>query len=248
MTTLLSQAAAYRRTSPPTEPAARMLAVVADGYGSADVLQATNVPIPRPRVDEVLVRDVSVGDEVYGIGRGTFAQFSLVDARRLARKPVNLSFTQAAVVPVSGLTALQALRDAGRVQPGQHVLVTGASGGVGAYAVQLAVAFGAHVTGVCSPAKADFVRSLGAEHVVDHTSSDFAAGPRRYDLIVDIAGSPTLARLRAALTPTGTAVLVGEEEDQLTGGMVRQLRGLALSSTGRRRFTGFLSRETERGE
>lgn len=189
------------------------------------------------------VRDVSVGDEVYGIGRGSFAQYAVVKTSRLARKPATLSFTQAAVVPVSGLTALQALRDAGRVQPGQQVLVTGASGGVGAYAVQLAVAFGAQVTGVASPAKADFVCSLGANHVIDYTTSDFAAGPLRYDLIVDIAGSSTLSRLRAALTPMGTAVLVGEDEDQLTGGMVRQLRGLALSLIGRRRFAGLVSQE-----
>ena len=122
---------------------------------------------------------------------------------KLARKPANLTFEQAAVVPVSGLTALQALRDAGRVEPGQKVLITGASGGVGSYAVQLAKALGAEVTGVGSTAKLDLVRSLGADHVIDYTRDDFADGTHRYDLIIDIAGNPSLSRLRRALTDRG---------------------------------------------
>ena len=154
----------------------------------------------------------SVGDEVFGFGRGTFAEYAAAREDKLARKPANVTFEQAAVVPVSAVTALQALTDAGRVQAGQKVLVTGASGGVGSYAVQLAKAFGAEVTGVCSTAKVDLVRSLGADHVIDYTRDDFADGAHRYDLIIDIAGNPALSRLRRALTPAGTAVIVGGEE------------------------------------
>ena len=157
----------------------------------------------------------SVGDEMFGFGRGAFAEYALVAEDRLAHKPPGLSFEHAATLPVSGVTALQAVHDHGRVKERQHVLVTGASGGVGSFAVQLAKAAGAHVTGVCSPGKADFVRSLGADHIVDHTREDFADGSRRYDVIIDIAGNPTLSRLRRALTPHGTAVLTGGEERRL---------------------------------
>jgi NADPH:quinone reductase-like Zn-dependent oxidoreductase len=144
----------------------------------------------------------AVGDEVYGFGAGTFAEYAVVPERSLARKPLNLTFEQAAVVPVSAVTALKGLRDVGRVRTGQKVLITGASGGVGSYAVQLAKAFGAEVTGTARTAKLDLVRSLGVDHVLDHTVEDFADGSRRYDLILDIAGNPSLARLRRALTPT----------------------------------------------
>jgi NADPH:quinone reductase-like Zn-dependent oxidoreductase len=186
----------------------------------------------------------SVGDEVFGIGRGSFAEYAVARADKLARKPTNLTFERAAVVPVSALTALQALRDAGRVQPGQQVLITGASGGVGSFAVQLAKAFGAQVTGVCSTTKLDLVRSLGADHVLDYTRDDWADGTHRYDLILDIAGNPAPSRLRRALTPTGTAVIVGGEEGgHLTGGMDRQLRALAVSMVVRQRLTGFLCKE-----
>ena len=163
---------------------------------------------------------------------------------KLAHKPPTLSFEQAAVVPISGMTALQALTDAGRIQPGQKVLVIGASGGVGSYAVQLAKAFGAEVTGVCSTAKLDLVRSLGADHVVDYTCDDFAEGGERYDLILDIAGGSRLSRLRRALTSSGTAVLVGNEKgDSLTGGMGRQLRARVVSLFVRQRLTSLLSKE-----
>jgi NADPH:quinone reductase-like Zn-dependent oxidoreductase len=184
------------------------------------------------------------GDEVFGIGQGSFAEYAVARTDKLARKPTNLTFEQAAVVPVSGLTALQALRDAGRVQQGQQVLIIGASGGVGSFAVQLAKAFGAQVTGVCSTPKLDLVRSLGADHVIDYTRDDWVDGALRYDLILDIAGNPAPSRLRRALTPTGTAVIVGGEEGgSLTGGMDRQLRALALSMVVRQRLTGFLCRE-----
>jgi NADPH:quinone reductase-like Zn-dependent oxidoreductase len=147
------------------------------------------------------------------------------------------------VVPVSASTALQGL-DIGRLQAGQTVLVIGASGGVGTYAVQLAKALGAEVTGVCSTAKLDLVRSLGAGHVIDYTHEDFASGPEKYDLILDIAGNPPLSRLRRALTPTGTAVIVGGEQGgSWTGSIDRQLRGLALSPFLRQRLTNFIAKE-----
>jgi NADPH:quinone reductase-like Zn-dependent oxidoreductase len=186
----------------------------------------------------------AVGDEVFGIGVGTFADYTVAREDRLAHKPARLSFAEAAVVPVSGITALRAVTEVGRVEPGQRVLVTGASGGVGSYAVQLAKALGAEVTGVASTAKLDLVRSLGADHVVDYTRADFADGTRRYDVIVDIAGNPTLSRLRRALTPTGVVALVGgEDAGQLTG-MGRQVRGAALSPFVRQRLVLVSPRES----
>jgi NADPH:quinone reductase-like Zn-dependent oxidoreductase len=186
----------------------------------------------------------AVGDEVYGTGRGTFAEYTASREDKLARKPANLTFAQAATVPVSALTALRALTDVGRVQRGQKVLVIGASGGVGSYAVQLAKAFGAEVTGVCGTAKLDLVRSLGADAVVDYTRDDFLDGAHRYDLILDIAGNRPLSRLRRALTPTGTVVFVGGEQgDPVTGGMGRQLWGAVASLFARQRFTGVIAQE-----
>ncbi len=190
------------------------------------------------------VTTFAVGDEVYGIGRGSFAEYAVARADKLAHKPVGLSFEQAAVVPMSAGTAIQALCDQGRVEAGQTVLVIGASGGVGSYAVQLAKALGAEVTGVASTGKLDLVRSLGAEHVIDYTRDDFADGTRRYDLILDIAGNPGLSRLRRALTPKGTAVLVGGEDGgNVTGGMNRGLRALILSPFVGQRFAWFIAKE-----
>jgi NADPH:quinone reductase-like Zn-dependent oxidoreductase len=172
----------------------------------------------------------SVGDEVFGIGTATFAEYAAARQDKLAHKPANATFPEAAVVPISGLTALQALGEVGRLVAGQRLLVLGASGGVGSFAVQLAKSFGAEVTGSCSPAKADFVRSLGADHVLDYTRTDFADGTQRYDLILDIGGNPGVLRLRRALAPAGTAVIVGGEEGgRFTGGMGRQLRALVLN-------------------
>lgn len=171
----------------------------------------------------------AVGDEVYGVAPGSFAEFAVARESQLAHKPTNLSFPQAAVVPVSAATALRALVDVGRVEAEQSVLVIGASGGVGTYAIQIAKAFGAEVTGVCSTAKADLVTSLGADHVIDYTHDDFADGSRRYDLILDIGGNPSLKRLRRALRPRGTAVFVGGEDAGAVLGMARQLRGALLS-------------------
>ncbi|GAA1944721.1 NAD(P)-dependent alcohol dehydrogenase [Microbacterium deminutum] len=186
----------------------------------------------------VSVTRFAVGDQVFGISRGSFAAYAAAREDKLALKPPSLTFEQAAVVPVSGITALQALRDAGRLQPGQRVLIIGASGGVGSYAVQIAAALGAHVTGVASTAKLDLVRSLGAKHVIDYTREDFADGAAHYDLILDIAGNSTIARLRRVLTPRGTLVIVGGENGgPVTGGIGRQLRAIALSPFLRHRLT-----------
>ena len=189
------------------------------------------------------VRRFAVGDEVFGIAAGSFAEYAVAREPKLAHKPQRLSFEQAAVVPISALTALQGLVDVGHVQSGQNVLVTGASGGVGSYAVQLATSSGARVTGVCSTSKQDLVRSLGAEHVLDYTRQDFAHGGQRYDLILDIAGNPSLSRLRRALTPTGTAVIVGGEGAGRWTGMERQLRAVALSPFVGQRLTMLAAKE-----
>lgn len=186
----------------------------------------------------------AVGDEVYGVAPGSFAEYAVAREDKLAPKPTGLSFEQAAVVPISAGTALQALTDHGRVEAGQSVLVVGASGGVGSYAVQLAKALGAEVTAVASTAKQDLVRSLGADHTLDYTRDDWADGTQRYDLIVDIAGNPGLFRLRRALTPRGTAVLVGGEDGgNLTGGMNRSLRALMLSPLVSQRYAWFIAKE-----
>ncbi len=185
------------------------------------------------------------GDDVFGIGEGTFAEYAPAAAGKLARKPDGLTFRQAAALPISGLTALQAVRDHGRVQPGQRVLVIGAAGGVGSYAVQIAKAFGAEVTGVVSTGKVDLVRSLGADHVVDYRlDDDLAAGERRYDVILDTGGNRSLRTLRRALAPTGTLVIVGAETGgRWLGGTDRQLRAMALSPFTRQRLGSFIASE-----
>ena len=184
-----------------------------------------------------------VGDEVYGVGKGSFAEFTAAKETKLAVKPERLTFEQAAAVPVSGLTAQQGLLEVGRLQPGQHVLITGASGGVGTYAVQIAKAQGATVTGVCSTAKVDLVRSLGADHVIDYTTTDFAAGDQRYDLILDIGGSASLRRLRSVLTERGTLVIAGGEGGGSLLGIGRQLRAVALSPFVRHRPAMFVAKD-----
>lgn len=190
------------------------------------------------------VSEFAAGDEVFGIGRGAFAQYAAASQAKLARKPQNVTFAQAAAVPVSGLTALQGLRDQAQVRPGQDVLIVGASGGVGTYAVQIAKAFGATVTGVCSTGKLDLVRSLGADEVIDYTWQDFADGTRHYDVILDIGGRASLSRLRRALTAEGTLVIVGGEgAGRWLGGVDRQLRALLLSPLLRQRLKAFISSE-----
>jgi NADPH:quinone reductase-like Zn-dependent oxidoreductase len=174
----------------------------------------------------------SPGDEVMGTAeQGSFAELASTPADKLVAKPAALSFEQAASLPISGVTALRAVRDEGRAQAGQRVLVIGASGGVGSLAVQIAKGLGATVTGVCSTAKADLVRSLGADDVIDYTREDFADGSRRWDLIVDTAGRRPLSKLRRALTPKGTLVIVGGDGGgRWTGGFFRGvLRGPIVS-------------------
>jgi len=258
----------------------RMLAIVQNQYGTADVLHVAEIERPVVKADEVLVQvraagldrgtwhlmaglpyaarlvagvrapknpvpgldvagvvvavgnDVTrfkPGDEVFGISKGSFAEFAAAREDKLALKPAKLSFEQAAAVPVSGMTALRGLTDVGRLQVGQRVLIVGASGGVGTYAVQIAKALGAEVTGVCSTSKLDLVRSIGADHVIDYTREDFATGEKLYDLILDIGGNSSLSRLRRALTPEGTLVIAGGEDGGRWIGMDRQLRALALS-------------------
>ena len=171
------------------------------------------------------------GDEVYGICEGgSFAEYAAARAAKLAAKPANLTFEQAAAVPISGLTALQAVRDKALITPGQTVLIIGASGGVGTFAVQIAKAFGADVTGVCSSSKVDLVRSLGADHVIDYTREDITDSGRRYDAILDIGGNRRLFQLRRALTHAGRLVIVGGETDgRWLGGSGRQIRAIMLS-------------------
>ncbi|UOY00728.1 NAD(P)-dependent alcohol dehydrogenase [Blastococcus sp. PRF04-17] len=185
-----------------------------------------------------------VGDEVYGTAsaNGTLAEYAVAPAKKLAPKPANLSFEQAATVPVSGSTALQAVRDHARVRAGEKVLVIGASGGVGSFAVQIAVALGAEVTGVASAAKLDAVRALGAARVVDYRADDLGAG--RYDAIVDIAGRRPLAQLRPTLTPKGRLVIVGGETGgRLLDGLGRQFRAALLSPFVGQRLGFFVNRE-----
>ena len=175
------------------------------------------------------VTRLAVGDEVFGVSRGAFAEYAAAREDKLARKPSNLTFAQAAAVPISATTAIQGLR-AGKVEAGQKVLVIGASGGVGTYAVQLAKAYGAEVTGVCSTAKTDLIRSLGADHVIDYTAEDLTDGTDRYDLILDVGGNTRLSRLRRILTPRGTLVIVGgESKGNWTGGFGRSLRAPLMS-------------------
>lgn len=184
------------------------------------------------------------GDEVFGTAKGSFAEYACATEDTLAHKPELLTFEQAAVTTISGLTALQGLRDHGRLEQGQKVLVIGASGGVGTFAVQIARAFSAEVTGVCRSTKVDLVRSIGADHVIDYTRVDFADGKQRYDLILDIGGNTSLTRLRHAITPKGTLVIVGgETEGRWLGGTDRQLRALALSPFVGQNLRTFISKE-----
>jgi NADPH:quinone reductase-like Zn-dependent oxidoreductase len=215
------------------------------GYG----LRAPKNPVPGSDLAGVVdavgadVTGFAPGDEVLGIGKGTFAEYAVAEQDKLVPKPANLPVEQAAAVGISGLAALQAARDHGQIQAGQHVLVLGASGGVGTYAVQIAKTFGAEVTGVCSTTKVDLVRSLGADHVLDYTRTDIADGPR-YDVILDIGGNTSLSRLRRALTPNGTLVIVGGETGgRWLGGTDRQLRALALSPFVGQKLTTFISTE-----
>lgn len=263
-------------------PDDQMYAVVADRYGSPDVLEHRVIGRPTPAEGEVLVRvhaagvdrgvwhlvtglpylvramgyglrkpknpvpgldfagevaavGASVtrfraGDRVFGICEGSFAQYACASEANIAPIPTGLDYFQSAALPASGLAALQAVQDEAKVQPGDSVLVIGASGGVGSYAVQLAKAIGAEVTGVCSTAKAEFVRSIGADRVIDYTHEDVTRLPKRYDVILDLAGNRPLSRLRRILAPNGTLVIAGGEEGgRWFGGQGRPLRASLMS-------------------
>ena len=217
------------------------------GYG----VRAPKIPVPGADVAGVVeavgadVTRFEPGDEVFGIGKGTFAEYARAPEDKLAPKPANLSFEQAATVGISGTTALQAVRDHARVEAGQSVLIIGASGGVGTYAVQLAKVFGAEVTAVCSAPKVEMVRSLGADHVIDYEQDDFADGGRRYDVILDIGGNASLARLRRALAPEGTLVIAGgETSGRWLGGSDRQVRALVLSRFIGQTLKTFIAKES----
>jgi len=171
------------------------------GMDVAGVVEAVGVNVTR----------FQPGEEVFGWCEGAFAEYASAPQDQLAAKPATLSFEQAAVVPISGFAALQGLRDVGEIQAGQRVLVIGAAGGVGSFAVQLAKGFGAEVTGVASTSQLELVGSIGADEVLDYTRQDVTDGTRHWDLILDTAGRRPLSRLRRALTPTGTLVIVGSE-------------------------------------
>lgn len=175
------------------------------------------------------------GDEVFGIGKGSFAEYARASQAELVHKPSNLSFEEAAVVPVSATTALVGLR-AAKLEAQQTVLITGAGGGVGSYAVQLARAMGAEVTAVCSTSKLELVRALGATHAIDYTCEDITAGDRTYDVIIDLAGRRSVSALRRALAPTGTLVLLGGEGGGRWLGMGRQVWSQLLKLTTHQKF------------
>jgi NADPH:quinone reductase-like Zn-dependent oxidoreductase len=216
------------------------------GFG----LRAPKFPVPGWAVAGTVeavgagVTGLRPGDEVFGTCRGSFAEYVATRASRLAPKPASLTFEQAAALPGSATTALQAVRDQAKLRPGQHVLIIGASGGVGTFAVQIAKAFGAEVTGVCSTAKTDLVRAVGADHVVDYTREDPTAGQHRYDVVIDIGGNRRLAQLRRALTPQGTLVITGGEGgSSWLGGTGRNVRAQLLSVFVGQRLIAFIARE-----
>ncbi|HEX8509657.1 MAG TPA: NAD(P)-dependent alcohol dehydrogenase, partial [Propionibacteriaceae bacterium] len=265
----------------------QMKAITQTAFGSADVLQLSEVPKPRPRTGEVLIRvsacspnpwdwhfmrglpyisrvagaglrtprnttlgsdlagqveavgagvsQLEPGDEVYGfVGAGAFAEYVAVPEDFLGPKPYNLTFEQAATIPLAGMTALQGLRDVGGVRAGQHVLIIGASGGVGTLAVQIAKTFGATVTGVCSTPNVELVRSLGADHVIDYTQEEVTRSGATYDVILQLAGTTWPGAFRRILSRSGTLVLSsGDSTGRLIGPMNRMVAAVILSA-----FTG----------
>ncbi len=186
------------------------------------------------------------GDEVLGLCKGAFAEYVCGGEDRFSRKPARLTFEQAAAVPVAALTALQGLRDRGQIQPGQKVLIVGASGGVGTFAVQIAKSFGADVTGVCSTRNVDLVRSIGADHVIDYTLEDFTQSGQRYDLIVDMAGTHSLSDCRRALGARGTYVIVGAPSGRWLTGPDRFIKALLLSPFVSQRMVPFITRANKK--
>lgn len=186
------------------------------------------------------VKEFQPGDEVFGTSGGSWAEYACAREERLGRKPANLSFEEAAAVPVAAITALQALRDKGQVQPGQKVLINGASGGVGTFAVQIAKSFGADVTAVCRTRNVEQARALGADRVVDYTKEDFTKSGGRHDLMLDIAGSRSFFACRRVLTPEAILVLVGGPMTYRGLGPLPHLAGTLLKSRGRSQKVTFL--------
>jgi NADPH:quinone reductase-like Zn-dependent oxidoreductase len=203
----------------------------------------------RPGVDvagEVVavggrVTQFKPGDAVLGVGKGAFAEYVCAPEAKLIRKPESVSFEQAAAVPIAGLTALQGLRDKGQLQPGQKLLINGASGGIGTFAVQIAKSIGAHVTGVCSSKNVELVRSLGADRVIDYTRDDFIQDVERYDLLLDNVGNRTLSAMRRVLTPNGKCVMAGAPKE-LWAVFTRIFKGFAWSLFLRPKFTFFVAK------
>jgi NADPH:quinone reductase-like Zn-dependent oxidoreductase len=182
------------------------------------------------------------GSEVFGLCKGAFAEYACTSERALAPKPPNVTFEQAAAIPIAGFTALQALRDKGQIGPGQKVLINGAAGGVGTFAVQIAKSFGADVTGVCSTRNVDMVRSIGADQVIDYTHEDFTRRGQRYDLMLDMIGNHSLSDCRRALTPEGTLVLVGGPDNgRWLGPLSGLLTVVVLSRFVRQKLIPFLA-------
>ncbi len=194
---------------------------------------------------EAVGRDVTTfqpGDEVFGACAGAFAEYVCARQDRMVIKPANLTFEQAAAVPVAALTALQGLRDKGRIQPGHKVLINGAGGGVGTFAVQMAKSFGADVTGVCSTRNVDMVRSLGADRVIDYTRQDFTRGGQRYDLMLDIAGTRSWSECKRVLAPRATVVIVGGPKTNRLLGPLGHVVGMGLAALpGRRKAAFFIT-------
>ena len=215
----------------------------------ASGLRKPKIPVPGmdlAGIVETVGKNVTrfkQGDEVLGIGRFAYAEYARAPEKKLVAKPAGLTFEQAAVISISGLPALHAVRDEADVQPGQKVLIIGAAGGVGTYAVQIAKEYGAEVTAVCSTTKMDLVRSIGADHVIDYTQEDFADGVRHWDVIIDIAGNRSLSHLRRALTPRGTLVIVGGEDGGKWLGMGRPIKASLLSLFIRQRLRMLLPKE-----
>jgi NADPH:quinone reductase-like Zn-dependent oxidoreductase len=196
------------------------------------VQKTTEVGVDMAGVVESVGKDVTEfkpGDEVFGTCRGAFAEYGAASSKKIAKKPANISFEEAAAVPVGAITALQGLRDKGKLQPGQKVLINGAGGGVGSYAVQLAKYLDGEVTAVCSTGKIDLVRSLGADHVIDYTKEDFTKNGQKYDLIVAVSGAVPFSAYKRALTPDGTLVVAGSTKKGLIS---RMLKGLMISKLG----------------
>ncbi|HEY8169394.1 MAG TPA: NAD(P)-dependent alcohol dehydrogenase [Candidatus Limnocylindrales bacterium] len=270
-----------------------MLAITFHRFGSSSVLERSEVAIPAPAPDQVLVRvrassvnpvdwhgmrgepmlvrmsagwrrpkdprlgadvagvvetvgaevtDLAVGDEVFGMGVGTFAEFVVISGKGVVRKPADISFEEAAAIPVAATTALQGLRDVGRLQAGQSVLVNGASGGVGSFAVQLARALGAsEVVGVCSSRNVELVATLGADRVVDYTRQDFLKDGRRYDVVFDTAGSRSVRSMRQVVAPRGTLVICGGQPGRWLGPVSRWIAGSVLTRLGSQRLQAFLA-------